>query len=226
MHYHYLSLSLGLLAVTYFPFLLVRDEFYRDPDAVRAHALAMDYFEPEDASGFRTRRVYHEPGIRKRLERILGTPITRWDDDPDEGNGVFYLSFSRGKRKDLPGVHSDDPPDDITILVYLTPGLPERCGTSLWRHRPTGLVSAPSRADAKRLSTTRTKLYERIDRDSRRADRWVEVDRAGYKYNRMVAYASGMLHSASQHFGRGMADGRIYQTFRVGVDWSRCGIGR
>ena len=41
--------------MTYLPFLLVRDEFYRDPDAVRARALAMDYFEPGDASGYRTR---------------------------------------------------------------------------------------------------------------------------------------------------------------------------
>jgi hypothetical protein len=38
----------------------------------------------------------------------------------------------------------------------------------------------------------------------------------------MVAYPSGMLHSASRHYGSNLRDGRIYQTFRIGVDWSSC----
>jgi hypothetical protein len=90
------------------------------------------------------------PGIKARIERLLGVRISRWDRDPDEGNGVFYMGLASGRRRETPGVHVDHPHDDITAVVYLTPGLPEDCGTSRWKHRATGLTDAPTAADARR----------------------------------------------------------------------------
>jgi hypothetical protein len=203
-------------------FLLVRDDFYSDPEDVRRIAQSMTFEHTGDITGFMTSEVYHPAGVRRRLERVLGVKITRWDEDPDEGNGIFYQAFSRGSQKETPGVHSDEPYEDITVLIYLTPGLPIDCGTSLWQHRATGLVNAPTQHDARRLKTTLTKLRDRLEVDSENRQKWIEIDRAGYRFNRMVAYASGMLHSASRHFGSSLRDGRIYQTFRVGVDWSSC----
>lgn len=203
-------------------FLLVRDEFYSDPHEVRLIAQAMKYELTEGITGYMTTKVYHPRGMRQRLERVLGVKITRWDDDPDQGNGIFYQAFSRGTQKETPGVHYDEPEDDITVLIYLTPGLPADCGTSLWQHRATGLINAPMQRDARRLKTTLTALRERLELDSEKRQKWIEIDRAGYRFNRMVAYASGMLHSASRHYGANLGDGRIYQTFRIGVDWSTC----
>jgi hypothetical protein len=203
-------------------FLLVRDDFYSDPEDVRRIAQSMKFEETGDITGFMTSEVYHPRGVRQRLERVLGVKITRWDEDPDEGNGIFYQAFSRGTQKETPGVHSDEPYEDITVLIYLTPGLPIDCGTSLWQHRATGLVNAPTQRDARRLKTTLTKLRDRLEVDSEKRQKWIEIDRAGYRFNRMVAYASGMLHSASRHYGSNLRDGRIYQTFRIGVDWSSC----
>jgi uncharacterized protein DUF6445 len=203
-------------------FLLVRDDFYSDPEDVRRIAQSMKFEETGDITGFMTSEVYHPAGVRQRLERVLGVRITRWDQDPDEGNGIFYQAFSRGSQKETPGVHSDEPYEDITVLIYLTPGLPIDCGTSLWQHRATGLVNAPTQRDARRLKTTLTKLRDRLEVDSENRQKWIEIDRAGYRFNRMVAYASGMLHSASRHYGSNLRDGRIYQTFRIGVDWSSC----
>jgi len=48
---------------------------------------------------------------------------------------------------------------------------------------------------------------------------WMEMDRIGYRFNRMVAYPSGALHSATNHYGGTLKDMRMYQTFRIGVDW-------
>jgi hypothetical protein len=202
------------------PFLIVRDGFYADPDAVRRAAQAMDYRAHEDITGYMTERCFHERGIRARLERVLGVRITRWDEDPEDGNGIFYMAFSKGKRRETPGVHSDEPDDDITVLIYLTPALPAGCGTSIWQHKRTGLTFAPTRADARRLGMTLTRLRAELERDSEKRDRWIEIDRVGYRYNRLVAYPSGILHSASRHFGTDLDGGRIYQTFRIGVDWS------
>lgn len=203
-------------------FLLVRDDFYSDPEEVRHIAQSMKFELCEGITGYMTSRVYHPPGIKRRLEQVLGVKIKRFDDDPDQGNGIFYQAFSRGEQKEIPGVHYDEPYDDITVLIYLTPDLPLDCGTSLWQHRATGLVNAPTQRDARRLRTTLTALRERLERDSEKRPKWIEIDRAGYRFNRMVAYASGMLHSASRHYGANLRDGRIYQTYRIGVDWSSC----
>jgi len=205
----------------YYPrFVLAKDGFYRDPDAVYRCALQAQYFEPEHATGFRSMSVYHERGVKAKLEKILGVRITRWDTDPADENGVFYMGLSEGRRKETPGVHSDHPWSDITVIVYLTPNLPTDCGTSLWMHRATGLADPPSHRDARRLGQTRTELLARMERDSRRRERWIEIDRIGYRFNRMVAYPSGALHSATRHLGASLANGRVYQTFRIGVDWS------
>lgn len=201
-------------------FMLVRDGFYAKPQAVHGTAQAAHYREPEHCTGFRSTAVYHEPGVRLRLERLLGVRITRWDTDPAEGNGVFYQGFSAGARAEVPGVHADWPYDDITCVVYLTPGLPPDCGTSLWKHRATGLESAPAASDARRLGRPLAELRQTLDRDARRRERWIEIDRAGYRFNRLVAYPSAVLHSATRHHGQSSAQGRLYQTFRVGVDWS------
>src|SRR5262245_34893251 len=90
-------------------FLFVRDDFYQNPDLVRQIAQSMEYYERDDITGYMTKTVYHEHGIRQRLEKILGVRTTRWDSDPDEGNGIFYGTYSRGSHREIPGVHYDQP---------------------------------------------------------------------------------------------------------------------
>jgi hypothetical protein len=200
-------------------FLKVCENFYPDFAGVCRRARGAQFHEPEDATGLRSTTIHHPPGVRRRLERILGLRITRWDTDPTDENGVFYIALARGRDREVPGVHTDHPGSDVTAVVYLTPGLPPDCGTSLWMHRATGLTGEPTAADARRLGVPLAGLRARLERDSRRRERWIEIDRIGYRPNRLVAYPSGVLHSATRHYGGSLADGRLYQTFRVGVDW-------
>lgn len=201
-------------------FLLAKDNFYDHPEDVVQIARSQEFYEPEHSTGFRSKTVYHEPGIKKKLERILGIKITRWDTDPLQENGIFYQGFSKGSKRETPGVHSDWPFNDITCLIYLTPNLPIDCGTSLWMHKETQLTDPATPKDAKKLGLKHADLINRLEEDSQNRSQWIEVDRIGYKFNRMVAYPSGVLHSASKHFGDSITNGRIYQTFRIGVDWS------
>jgi hypothetical protein len=201
-------------------FVKVCEDFYPDFRSVRHRARDAYFHEPEDATGLRSTTIYHERGVRRRLERILGLRITRWDTDPADENGVFYLALARGRDREAPGVHTDHPGSDVTAVVYLTPGLLPDCGTSLWMHRATGLSGEPTAADARRLGVPLAGLRARLERDSRRRERWIEIDRIGYRPNRLVAYPSGVLHSATRHYGGSVANGRLYQTFRVGVDWN------
>lgn len=201
-------------------FTLIKDNFYSDPVSVYHKALNAEYYEPEDSTGFRSRQVYHERGIKFKLEKILGIKITRWDTDPEEENGIFYQAFSKGKKKEVPGVHSDTPYNDITVVVYLTPGLPFNCGTSLWMHKQTGLCDPPDSYTARKHNLTLSKLRDQFERECSDRRKWMEIDRAGYRFNRMVAYPSGVLHSATNHFGGNKSTVRLYQTFRIGVNWN------
>lgn len=204
----------------YSRFVLVKDNFYKNPLKVVQMAKSAHYYEPEHVTGFRSNAVYHEDGVKMKLENILGIKITRWDTDPLQENGVFYKGFSKGKLKEVPGVHSDEPYNDITALVYLTPDIPIDCGTSLWMHKQTGLINPATKADAKRLKMNFNDLKDLLEDDSKKRSKWIEIDRIGNKFNRMVAYPSGAFHSATQHYGSNFNNGRIYQTFRIGVDWN------
>ena len=73
--------------------------------------------------------------------------------------------------------------------------------------------------DARRLNCKLSDLRAQLEREREKRNKWVEIDRVGYIFNRMVAYPSGILHSATNHYGGSLKDGRIYQTFRIGVDW-------
>ena len=87
-------------------------------------------------------------------------------------------------------------------------------------HKKTGLINPAMPADARRLKMKLHDLQTRLERESKDRSKWVEIDRAGYCFNRMVAYPSGVFHSATKHYGGSLKNGRIYQTFRIGVDWN------
>jgi Family of unknown function (DUF6445) len=201
-------------------FLLVKDNFYQKPDEVYRAARNATYYEPEHVTGLRSTTTYHERGVKSKLEKILGIKITRWDTDPIEENGVFYQGLSYGTAKEVPGVHSDEPYNDITIVIYLTPDLPVDCGTSLWMHKKTGLCDPPMPGDARRHKMKLQDMRAQFEAESKKREKWIETDRVGYRFNRMVAYPSGVLHSASKHSGGSLTNGRLYQTFRIGVDWN------
>lgn len=155
-------------------FVLVKDDFYSDIDTVINAAKNSIYFEPEDVTGFRSTTVYHEPGVKQKLENTLGIKITRWDVKAEDENGVFYQGFSKGTKKEIPAVHSDWPHNDITVLIYLSPNLPIECGTSLWMHKATKLIDPPTPQDARRLKMKFKDLVELFENDSKKRD---ELDR-------------------------------------------------
>lgn len=200
-------------------FIRVADNFYPNPDAVRKRALGMTYTEPENLVGWRT-KCYQPRGIKARIERKFSVEITEWDDDPDfieACNGVFFTSYAKGDRGETVGVHYDEPLRWVMFLIYLTPGAPYDAGTSLWQHRATGLCRPPSPSDAKRLGSTVETLLATLERDAHTRSRWVEIDRVGNVYNRAVMFPGGFYHSASRHFGSGLRNGRIYQSFHFPV---------
>jgi hypothetical protein len=204
-------------------FIRVVDDFYPKPDKVRRRALGLTYQKPENLTGWRT-RAWQPKGIRERIESRFSVRIGFWEDDLDdiEGcNGVFFTSYEKGNRGERVGVHFDDPPEWVMLLIYLTPDAPFDSGTSLWQHRATGLEARPTKEDARRLDMSVEKLEMILEKDARVRSRWIEIDRVGNVFNRAVMFPGGFLHSASRHFGSRFEDGRIYQSFHFPVKLAR-----
>ena len=202
-------------------FIQVVDDFYPDPDKLRRKALELPYTEPENLVGWRT-EAYQPRGIKERIERKFRLRITYWEEDLkaiESCNGVFFSAFSRGKRAETVGVHYDNPPSWVMFLIYLTPDAPFDAGTSIWQHRRTGLTAKPTRQDAERLGISIERLDEILLRDGQRPSRWREIDRVGNVYNRAVMFPSGILHSATRHFGSNRLDGRLYQSFHFPISF-------
>jgi hypothetical protein len=200
-------------------FIRVADGFYPNPDAVRKRALAMTYTEPENLVGWRT-KAYQPRGIKERIEQRFSLRIPYWEEDLDAieaCNGVFFTSYAKGDRGETVGIHYDDPLPWVMFLIYLTPNAPYDAGTSLWQHKSTGLTKPPTPAEAKERGSTVKKLLAILERDARSRSRWTEIDRVGNVFNRAVMFPGGFYHSASRHFGSGLGDGRIYQSFHFPV---------
>lgn len=201
------------------PFLHVVDHFYPNPYRIREKALEMPFSEPEDFVGWRT-RAYQPPGIKRLIETRFRIEIDYWEEDLsaiEACNGVFFSAFRGGRQAETVGVHFDDPPEWMMLLIYLTPNSPYDAGTSLWQHRKTGLTAKPNRKDAQNLGSSEEKLEALLIRDSQRPRRWLEVDRIGNKFNRAIMFPGGLLHSATRHFGSNVANGRLYQSFHFPI---------
>lgn len=196
-------------------FIHVVENFYPRPERIRRRALEMSYSEPEGVTGWRT-RAYHPHKIKKLVEQKFRIRIAYWERDLEAieaCNGVFFSAFAHGGRAETAAVHSDEPPSWMMLLVYLTPGAPYECGTSLWQHRATGLIAEPTKKDAERLGATVGELKAKLLRDSQIRSRWIEIDRIGNVFNRAVMFPGGLLHSATKHFGSNRYNGRLYQSF-------------
>jgi len=175
--------------------------------------------EPDSLVGLRT-QAYQPRGIRERIERTFRIRIQYWEEDVtaiEASNGVFFSSLGSGPRAETVGVHYDDPPSWLMLLIYLTPSAPFDSGTSLWQHRETGLIAKPTKTQAAQLGISMKEFEDIWERDSSRRRCWTEIDRIGNVYNRAVVFPGGFFHSATRHFGSNRGNGRMYQSFHFPI---------
>lgn len=131
--------------------LVIVDDFYARPDAVRARALASDYanIEPTDYPGFASRLVLEVDALRRVFSEVLGADLYV-DNVRFTWGGFRSITADTGTR---PKVHADTA-IDWAGMVYLTPGLPPSAGTGLYRHRESGFTSPPTDREARWATPT------------------------------------------------------------------------
>src|SRR5687767_8542267 len=96
------------------PGVLVLDDFYQDPDAVRAFGLAQEFQpNPLHHKGQRSKSRFLFPYLKERFESLLGLKIPNWEGHGF--NGVFQFCV-----EDDPLVYHSDHQKWAGVL-YLTP---------------------------------------------------------------------------------------------------------
>lgn len=188
------------------PELIVVDNFYRDPDAVREYALHQEFVEQKAYhKGKRTTKSYIPSWIKSEFERYLDRPIKEFVG----ATGVFQYCTA----EDLVVYHFDT--QEYAAMVYLTPDAPLQSGTSTYKSKHTGLMHAATNVEAYKYqmepwqvnakSLGNTNLYDRHNYDL--------VDSVANVYNRMVIFNAQALHAATSYFGSTKENARLFHLF-------------
>ena len=177
------------------------DNFYEYPDKVREFALNQYYIEGGIGRGFIGRRTENQflfPGLKERFEEIIGMKITEWE--------------SHGMNGRFQNCHSGEPlvyhcdSQKWGGMLYLTPGAPYQCGTTLYAHKKTRARSYNDYGW--------NAAWENIPGDPHLDGTPFEpVDVLGNVYNRLVIFDASCIHSASEYFGTVMENSRLWQMF-------------
>jgi len=180
--------------------VIIVDNFYKDPHAVREFALEQDYHDDAGYIGRRTRKQFFIPGTREAFEDLLGIKITEWESHGM--NGRFQHNWSGEKLV----YHCDD--QTWAGMIYLTPDAPPECGTTMWRHKETKVHhnSQIKWEEGEGLKVFNQRTF--LDRTP-----YEPVDVAGNVFNRLVLFSGGNIHSASEYFGDCKENCRLWHMF-------------
>jgi hypothetical protein len=201
------------------PSVLVVDDFFREPDEVRALALAQHYeSDLRFYKGYRTHDRFLWPFLREEFGRLLGKPVTEWLGH--RANGVFQQTSS----SDPLVWHHDS--QGYAAAVYLTPEGSANSGTSFWRDRTHGCRRRPTHPfEAARLGGPEAvKAAEAVVYDPYNfvhPDNWELVESVAGIYNRLVIWDASLIHSATSYtdFSEALpASTRLVQLFFFDAD--------
>ena len=183
---------------------LIVDDFYQNVDEVRDFVLNQEFDVRGNYPGQRTKSFANDH-LKEHLNTLIrpfAGEITYWSDDEYNGAYQYTTQYERS------WIHADST-TTWAALVYLTPDAPISGGTGLFRHKRTGLESAPILPTGERDD----KLLDSIYVDSQDLTKWDMTDRLANKYNRLVMYRGDLFHMSLDYFGTNKENGRLFQTF-------------
>jgi hypothetical protein len=171
--------------------LIIVDDFYSDPDAVRKFALSQDFSVKGNYPGARTKPFFTDD-VKQAIEHYMqfAGKITNTFE-----NSGYTGAFQIATANDRTWIHSD-PHNMWAGVCYLTPDAPHSGGTGLFRHKATGEHSKITQ-DREGYDYTKYDLFDRI----------------GNKYNRLILYRGDLFHASLDYFGDNYENGRLFQTF-------------
>jgi hypothetical protein len=172
--------------------VIITDDFYSNPDNVRAYALNQPFEVAGNYPGMRT-KPYLPDDLKAAIQHIVytaGGKVTDWFE-----NAGYTGAFQICTAQDRTWIHADSY-NSWAAVCYLTPNAPLSAGTALYRHKATG-------------------EYSKTDNNHEGYDytKWDMVDYIANKYNRIVLYRGNLFHASADYFGDNLQNGRLFQTF-------------
>jgi hypothetical protein len=201
-------MSLGMQTM-----VIVVDDFYVDPDAVRKMALGMEYNSVGKLNypGWEGEKALLPGGIAERFSTLIGRRV-EFDEKRYLLGGFRLISQETGA---LTKVHADVSVD-WAAMVYLTPSAPIGAGTGFFRHREYGVDRPPSDREAHALGFADANTFENeiVKRDMADLDKWELITKIAPVYNRLLLFRGSQLyHAPLGGFGERPENARLTQNF-------------
>tara|TARA_B110000879_G_scaffold95312_1_gene130204 strand:+ start:17 stop:703 length:687 start_codon:yes stop_codon:yes gene_type:complete len=196
----------------------ILENFYEDPDAVRAFALSQKYKFRHQITG----AEYVFPGCRSKDLSTINKPLFEkvskkiislfHNEEYEHMQWAIATSFQSVPAEYGQGVIHTDHNTVFAAVLYLTPDAPLEAGTSLFK------PNAKYNEEAyKRCLKENDKRFDqgKIIMDTSYHEMFDEVVRINNVYNTLILYEGGHHHAANQFFGKTLKDSRLAQVFFV-----------
>jgi hypothetical protein len=189
------------------PHLFIIDDFLRNPDAVRAEALRLNYAVEGRFPGLNSAEKLRIDGLDEVVSNIVREPVRApWTKDFSHASCRLSLASD-----DQPGrIHIDQ--SHWSGILYLSK--PEHCrgGTEFYRHLPTGTDRVPM--DPASLNAAGYSSYEELqkdilDKDGLDRSKWELTMTVPMRFNRLVLLQPHYWHTSGPGFGDSVENGRL-----------------
>ncbi len=182
------------------PTVMVLDDFYENPMAVREWILQEDF--AMSYIGCHRTKSYATPELRQHIQTFIepfAGKITEWSTAENyfNANGCFQYSM----ETDDDWIHADDSVTDWAGVLYLTPDAPLSSGTGLFKFR-----------DGTRFAIEKTDHTEH-SQHGRNMDSWEQIDSIGNVFNRLILFNAQHWHGGLGYFGDSKENARLFQLF-------------
>jgi hypothetical protein len=189
----------------------IKDNFYTDPDKIRAFALQqvydieypLNWNEPTINKlwpGYTTDLLHREKFIDSAVSQLVGKPLRS-----TAKSGFFRLS----KANDTYDVkvHVDYVPSSNAVkeyqgIIYLSSpsDCKDKVGTTFLRHKETGKIKIDS-----------VNEYWYFKNDFKDSSKWEIYFQTESLYNRLVVFESNYFHDIGDIYGDSLENGRLAQ---------------
>ena len=183
------------------PTVLVIDDFYEDPMAVREWVLQQDFPTKGNYPGQRS-VPFALDALKEKIQNYVepfAGKITQWSNSENEfnANGTFQFTL----ESDVSWMHTDNDVTDWAGVLYLTPDAPLSGGTGLFRFQ-----------DGTRFALESEDLTPH-NQNAGNYHAWEQVDNIGNVFNRLILFNAQHWHRSLEYFGDSKENGRLFQTF-------------
>ena len=201
--------------------LIVFDDFYENPDAIRKLALSLEYKSKPKATY--PGREAIAPGadwsdVRNALRQYIDQPVDGpCPKDVPFPQGKFRLALAADQDSRRDGVHEDVQPWSGVIYLSRSQDCAGHGAIGFYRHRATGATETSPEWEQEvfgHLKGLSKEEYEdRFWAHMRDMRNWEEIQRVAIAYNRAVLLYAQCFHASIGIFGTEPINGRLTQHF-------------